>query len=470
MRLNRALFTIFFVIPLICFSFETKAGSLTAEDILESSSKHFPKIIAAIESVNAAKGRVQNAEGAFDLTLDQDIKSRASGFYDGRFIDSKLQKRIPTLNSKIYGGYRVSDGTFPIYEDQFFTNNEGEFNVGFALSLLRGSTIDKDRFTLRDSKLSLTEKNLELLLTKIFVQHKALHKYYSWLSAGQKLKVYRELLNIANNRQNALKKKVERGAIAEIFLTENKQYILQREILLNDALRDFQNKSNDLSIYYRDENSNPIVPKEDDLKKFPKIKNNLSDDLKNNLEGIKARRPDLNILEVNIDKTKNKLDFSENLILPKVDVAVEASQDNGNGSITRDEFESVFKVKVSIPIQRNFAQGKIAEAKAERRKFEQDRRLIADRIKVEVNNLLNDIDTSFRYLNLTNSEVEVAIKMQEAENERFQQGISDFLLLNIREEKMASSKLNNIESKFQYYTSLANFFAATADLDNLMLE
>lgn len=464
-------FSLFFFCVCIFFaSSKCLAKPLTAEDVLSSSSQHFPKIISALEEVKAAEGRVQNAIGAFDLRLDQDLSSRPSGFYDGRFIDSRLVKRMPALNSRVYGGYRVSDGNFPIYEDKFFTNDGGEYNIGFALSLLRNSTIDKDRFALRDTKLDVAQKNLELLLTKVFVQHKALHKYYSWLASGQKLKVYRELLNIANNRQDALKKKVERGAVAEIFLTENMQYILQREILLNEAKRDFKNKSNDLSLYYRDKNSVPIIPTEEDLKKFPRIKQNKSEILKKDIDEIKSKRPDLNILEVNIDKTENKLKFSENLILPKIDLGVEAAQDNGNGSVTREGFESIFKLEVSIPIQRNFAKGKIAEAKAERRKFEQDRKLISDKIKVEIENLLNDIDTSFRYLKLTDREVDVAIKMQKAENERFQQGISDFLLLNIREERMASSKLNNIESKFQYFTSLANYYVATADLDNLMLD
>lgn len=45
----------------------------------------------------------------------------------------------------VYGGYRVSRGTFPVYEDQNYTNRLGEVKVGALFSLLRDRLVDERR-------------------------------------------------------------------------------------------------------------------------------------------------------------------------------------------------------------------------------------------------------------------------------------------------------------------------------------
>ncbi len=458
-------FLLFF---LIFFSFKAfPKSTLTEEEILKSSIKYYPKILSAIEGYRSSQGDLKSMRGAFDLNLNQDLSSTTAGFYDGRSADSRLEKNLPVLNSKIYTGYRISDGNFPIYEDKLITNSSGEFNIGFALSLLRGNTIDKKRLNLRNAELAVEERELELLLTKIFVQHKALKTYYNWLAANKKYEVYTELLTIAKKRQSALSEKVENGDLADIYLTENKQYILQREVLLNEASRDLKNKANELSLFFRDETSKPINIEGKYQSDFANITGNSIKYAEKNIADIKRKRPDLNIMSINIEKVRNKIKFAENLILPKIDLTTEASEDNGFGNPARDEFESVVKLNVSIPIQRNFAQGKIDSAKAKKKKYESDQKLISEQIDVEIKNIINDLKANLKYNQLTNDEVKVAIRMREAENEKFEKGISDFLLLNIREEKMASAKLKNIEAKLQYFYSLADFYAASVDTKKL---
>ena len=149
---------------------------------------------------------------------------------------------------------------------RLLTNGDGEASLRVAFSLLRDRDFDHDRFKLAQSHLKLNEAVIDSTITKLDVQNKAVKAYLDWLGAGKKYRVYEGLLNIALKREKALKTRVERGDIAEIALVENEQFILQRREILAGARRDFDNAANRLSLFLRDENSEPVVT---DLRDIP---------------------------------------------------------------------------------------------------------------------------------------------------------------------------------------------------------
>ena len=90
-------------------------------------------------------------------------------------------------------------------------------------------------------------------------------KYYITLDKDEYIN--QSLLDIANKRQTALVKKHKRGDVAEIYLSENQQYILKRQNKLLEAQNYFQNASRNLALFYRGEDGVPIIPTKDVLKK-----------------------------------------------------------------------------------------------------------------------------------------------------------------------------------------------------------
>ena len=66
------------------------------------------------------------AEGAFDLVFEADGFSRVDGFYDGNVIAGTARQPLRGLGAELYSGYQLSNGTFPIYEDQYYTNTGGK--------------------------------------------------------------------------------------------------------------------------------------------------------------------------------------------------------------------------------------------------------------------------------------------------------------------------------------------------------
>ena len=91
---------------------------LTLDEVLRSSARSAPQIVEALAKVRQADGRALSAEGAFDTVFDVDSKSRVAGYYDGTVVEGRATRPLTGNGGYVYGGYRASRGTFPVYEDQ----------------------------------------------------------------------------------------------------------------------------------------------------------------------------------------------------------------------------------------------------------------------------------------------------------------------------------------------------------------
>ena len=139
------------------------ADPLLPTDVLQASESHFPSILKALADRRAAEGRVTESLGAFDIVFSADGFDRAAGFYDGTALGGKVLKPLRPLGGQLYGGYSLSNGDFPIYEDENFTNNGGTAKLGVLFSLLRDRDIDARRFGQIDAELALRQADLERL-------------------------------------------------------------------------------------------------------------------------------------------------------------------------------------------------------------------------------------------------------------------------------------------------------------------
>ncbi|MGO4863287.1 hypothetical protein ACTP2L_06865, partial [Campylobacter jejuni] len=123
---------------------------------------------------------------------------------------------------------RLSRGTFPIYEDKAYTSRLGELRVGGLFSLLRDRAIDERRGRDVLARSDVDVARLEREMVAIGVQGRAIAAYQNWAAAGLRLKAYRSLLALAEDRRGGIGRQVELGARPEILLTENEQNIVRR--------------------------------------------------------------------------------------------------------------------------------------------------------------------------------------------------------------------------------------------------
>jgi outer membrane protein TolC len=442
---------------------------LALETVLRSAAAYYPQVLAAREAARARASGALATEGAFDLRVDQVGQVRASGFYDGRTLDTRLVKPLPAFGAQIYGGYKLSDGQFPVYENEFDTLSGGEFSVGAILSLWRDREIDQRRFDLARSRNEVRKAELELLLRQILVQREAAGAYLQWLAAGRELQVYQELLRLADLRQTQFADLVREGALAQITLTENLQAVLRRRALVADAERLLVNRANFLSLYLRNPDGSPRVPSADELPAdFPRLPPVDAAAIEAAVAAALELRPDAALLAVDGQVEADRVRLGENLLKPRVDVGITAARDVGSGSNTLDGTETVVKLQVSIPVERRTGEGRRAEAQANLNRIRQEQRLIEDRIAAEIRNVGNDIVANERLMKITADELTQATTMEAAERERLEAGQSNFFLLNAREETSADVRVRHIRAEQVYGQSLADFYAATVQWELIL--
>ena len=445
------------------------SAPVTLNAVLQSAQTHYPQILSALEATRAREGGVMAAQGAFDLRLDQFGQLRPAGYYDGNTFSSRLVKPIGNLGAELYGGYRISDGTFPIYENRLRTRDGGEFSAGVILSLWRDRGFDQRRFDLARTRNELRKAEFELELRKILIQRDAAGAYLDWVAAGRELVIYRELLRLADLRQTQFSDLVKEGGLAQITLTENLQAVLRRRALVTDAERMVVRRANTLSLFLRDAKGTPRVPSEAELPPaFPNLPPVDAAGVELAVTDALQVRPDAAMLAVDSQVEADRIRLSENLLKPRVNLNLDIARDVGNGPKNLSGVDTLVRVDVSIPIERRLGEGRRAEAQANLNRIRQEQRLLDDRIATEIRNVGNDIDANLRLMTITAEELRQAMTMQDAERERLSEGQSNFFLLNAREETTADVRIRNVRAERVYEQSLADFYAATVQWDRVV--
>jgi len=446
------------------------ASPLVLDEVLESSARHFPTVAMALQRVEAQRGELLAAYGNFDVEFSNLSRSRLSGFYDGRSTGNKVRRPLQRIGGELYGSYAVSGGSFPIYEDELITRSLGQAKVGVAVSLLRDREIDERRRALADGAANVAVAEQDLLATRISVQSRAMRSYFQWLARGQQADIYQQLLVIARERDQALQRRVAEGDAAEILLTENRENLLRREVLLVEAEQAFLDAAAQLSLFWRDASGAMQLASTDRLgASFPEPQPADADALvEANLAALR-QRPEFAVLAQRQTLARNELAIAENALKPRLDAFYEIGNHFGSGNVTREGTDNIVGFSVSVPLERRFARGKIARAQAELAALGHERRLLQDQLEVELRTIANALSASARQVSLAEQEVEQARMMEAAEQRRFESGASDFFLVNLREERTANARIRVLDAHFTYASARAELLAATLALTSIGL-
>ncbi|TKD51622.1 TolC family protein [Sphingomonas baiyangensis] len=445
------------------------AQPLSLDEVLRSSATHAPAILEAITRERQADGRRLSAEGAFDLLFEGDAQSRLLGYYDGTIVEGRATRPLTTNGGYLYGGYRVSRGDFPIYEDKAFTNRLGEVKVGAVFALMRDRLIDERRARLGLTSGDIAIARLDREMVAIGVQRRAIEAYQNWVAAGMRVGVYRDLLTLAAERQQSIERLIALGARPQILGVENRQNIVRRQTLLVRAEQELASAANALSFFLRGADGEPVQPPASRLPAgFPALRlPALGPDLARRIE-----RPDLEAILVRLDQVEVRRLLAENDLRPRLDVRAEAAKDIGPiglGGVSRDPAEGIVGLRFSLPLERRQARGRIVEAAAEADGLRLRRKLVEDQILVEVNGLAIQASAADRLVALAADETALADRMAAAERRRFELGASDFIVVNLREESAADARLRQLDAEFRRSAARAELVAATVDREQLGL-
>ncbi|MEM1111274.1 MAG: TolC family protein [Pseudomonadota bacterium] len=449
--------------------------ALSLEQVLASAQQHYPEILESLAKRQIASQQSEVAAGAFDLVFDAEGFDRLNGFYDGRVLKAGVAQPLRPFGASVFSEYKISDGTFPIYEDENFTNTGGTLSAGVLFSLLRDRDIDQRRFDEFDATIALDNADLELLMVRIGIQQRATVAYWQWVAAGAQLAVFEELLNIAIQRETGLQQEVNSGARARIFLTENRQNIVRRRSLAISARELFENSANTLALYYRDASGSLLLPAITQLPSQAVLADAVNATTPRSIRNLPqalALQPKLRLLENSIRRTEEEIALRRNELQPRLDLRFEVATgfgEIGAGGPSRDTTDPIIGFDFTVPLERRAAKAKLSQSLAKRSAFYQQQRMVMDQIEVQIRDIFNTLSYAERLALLAAEEVNLADTMRLAEQQRFKEGASDFFLVNVREEAAANARVSYLSASLDSLIARTNFDAATINLDALGL-
>jgi outer membrane protein TolC len=439
-----------------------RVEALMLEEVLKSVMTRYPPWLAALIEQDIAGGRLRQTLGAFDPSLSAKLGTQG-GYYDADYADAGVEQALPFWGGSLYGGYRLSSGLLPDYSKDR-TQEDGELRFGGRLNLLRDGAIDRRRAAVFQARLDEELADPFILRQYLDFIRAATRAYVNWLASGLRLKVSEEILRVARERDGAIGKQIEEGLSAPIVRTDNEQLVLSRSLEVVRAQRRLEAAAIELSLFLRDAEGRPVLAGRERLPEaFP-----VAGPVPAALGGVEllnasVRRPELRRFDLMMEKVSVDERLARNNLLPNLDLGLSAAREFGGGpykDLERTELQAGIELKV--PLGRNEAKGRLEVAAAQMDRLRQEALFARDRIVAEVQDAFSAMEAAMAQISQNRRNVELAVKLEEAERFRFQEGASDLLALQIREQRTFEAKLSEVEAVADYFRALAEYRAAVA--------
>lgn len=440
-------------------------AKLTVQAVIESIEKNHPKIQELAAKRAQAEQEEMAALGAFDPVIEQNTNLRLSGYYTGQFIEQKVSRRFQSIGGEMFGGYRLSGGSFPEYEGDYRTLGGGEPNIGVALSLLQNREIDDERNALQNALLKREHWRARERATRNQTLFYGLSAFLDWYSASLQYQVIRELVINSEERLEGIKGRVASGDLAQISLVEFEVTLLTRNQALQKAKLELLLAKEALVFYWRDEygEMRPVTDIPDDANgiDWPYVIPPLSEA---EIQRTIRLHPIVIALEAEQKQAINNERLSANDLLPTLDIEFKVARDVGGGSETLDGTETKLGLQFKMPLGFRTAKAKNAQAKLKVKEFDYALKDLTDSMSRDIHQAMDGIQFSNQILEMNEKTVKLTEKLLAQESIRFKAGASDLFLLNNREATAITAKLERIQARIDFYKQQLSYLAITAEL------
>ncbi|TPV94381.1 MAG: TolC family protein [Myxococcales bacterium FL481] len=434
---------------------------LTLNDVLVAAGATHPQLEAAERDIEAARGDRLAARGAWDPVVSVGGRWGLRGYYENGQLDTVVRQATPLWGVGAYAGYRVGWGSFPVYKGQLQTLSGGELRAGIDVPLWKDGPIDARRAKVQQTRAKVSSAECKRQATRLKLGQQAAKAYWRWVATGQEVRIQEALLEVAKERQEGLREQAALGSLPEIFVVDNRRLVLDREAKLVSAQQDFREATLALSLFLRDPGKNPVRAADHEVPLA--IPGGYADapDIEADIGFALRERPELCSLLMDRQAARVEVRLQRNQRAPAINGQAFVARDLGDGpaELAPTEFAAGFSVKMPLALRQ--ARGNYLAAQAGARRLDAQLRGLRDRIGVEVRQAWVDLDTAQRQVAVTTQQVAVAQTLADAEREKFRQGASDLVIVNLREIAAANAARLEVEARAAYQTARADYLTAT---------
>ncbi|MCG8649542.1 MAG: TolC family protein [Pirellulales bacterium] len=439
-------------------------GPVSVADVIASIHATFPLLEAAYQENVIAAGNQVAAWGAFDTKLKAKSEVGPLGFYETYRNQAELAQPLYG-GGEFFGAFRAGRGNFQPWYLERETNAGGEFKAGISVPLLRNREIDARRAELWRATYDRQRAEPAIRTQLIFFVRDGSVAFWSWVAAGRRYKIGQQALQLAQQRNSQLKRRVDEGDLDPPILQDNLRAIAQRQAKLIDLQRKLQQAGIKLSLFYRSDDGVPRLPGESNLGDFPEPLEISPAQLESDLNAALNERPELSVLDAEIRRVNVDLAEARNDLLPTVDAQVVGSQDMGAPTSSlrdKSEFELEAGILFELPVQRRKARGKSQAAQGKLVRLSAERRFAEDKIRTEVQSAYAALMAAFKRLGRARESRRLAEYMAQVERRTLELGGSDLFAVVLREQIAIEAAEAEVDALMEYFFAEADYNAAMA--------
>jgi cobalt-zinc-cadmium efflux system outer membrane protein len=435
---------------------------LTEARVLASAQKHYPVIVSAEADRRAAEGEREATEGAFDPLLKSRSTSALTGPYENLRTDAGIEQPTSLYGTSWYAGWRYGRGDYPVYDGNYATGPAGEVKLGASVPLLRNGAIDRRRATRERAERSVGMAEASVEAQRIATARSAASRYWDWVLAEERVRLARELLEIARFRRDATERRAKHGEIQSSEVLENERGLMQRRSMLASADRSREQALYELSLFVRGEDGQVVRDARWESPGFPA--EGLSVPQREQaLAKAEAQRPELRRLGLEAERERVEARFADNQTLVAADVgsALKVPIDGDQYGYKVPTAEVTLGLDFS-PLNRAWRGKRIAaEAAVERLRVQLE--FLRDRVRVEVDDAISAWRRASERVAAAAAEKELAQELARLERMRFDLGEGTLFLVNLREQVAFEAELRDREARSDLQKAVAQFRAAVGE-------
>lgn len=402
---------------------------------------------------DAARMEVRTARGAFDPVVDLNWDRKT---YEGKeyYTHWNNTLKVPTwIGLDLKAGYEQNSGDR--LSNELYTPKGGLLYLQLEMNITRGLVTDARRTALRQAQamVQLNEAEQQKLVNKLL--ETAGKDYMAWYEAWRKAQLYRTNRELAQTRLAALKIEVATGQSAPVDTLEAAADLAARTMAMREMEMMEQNAALIFSSHLWSENQEP-------LELLPGVQPATLDHVfaplgavaLDTLMGIAAsRHPEL----IKLEQKQRMLELDKRLaiwqLMPQVSLAWKPMFNPGSTGTLAPDFvaRNYFAgVQVYMPLFLRKERGKLAQIKLKLLDNNYDQTFQRRYIVNNVEAAWNQATTLESLLALQRTTVDLASRLRQAEQTKFENGESYLFLIIKREQDQlkAEEKLAELTAKY----------------------
>lgn len=445
---------------------------LELSSVLQSVDRAFPLLRAAQQERSVAEAQSQTAHGGFDPVARLRGAMTPTGPYTYGYFDATVEQPTPLWGASFFVGYRYGQamapwgsGTseIPVYDGRLQTNEAGEVRAGVTVPLWRDGAIDRRRAEIARTDLGLRVADLTIAQQRLEYQRVAALRYWDWVFSGARLRVAEQLLSLAQMRDVEMAQRAVSGDIPPMERTDNARTVQSRIATVAVARRALEQASIELSLYLRDASGNPVIPSPSQLPPRAPEPQDPSSIIQQSAAIVGRaleNRPEIPRLAAQREQSDVELRLARNQVAPAINLSLTVAQDIGSQSSTRARTEVTGGIVLDVPIPNRAGQGRVRSAEASVTRIQEQFRFAQDRVAADVRDAISALQAASLRAQAAVTEASLALEVENGERDKFHEGDTNVLLLNLREIATAEARLRVLEAHADFQRALVMLRAA----------